>query len=145
MKDTAALTGKQAIKLAKIEAARAREERLWALATDPTVKRLAMLAGIVSFSAWVNGHPKESGPVLNALAVALPTAGVPMLAAEAGISDWKVLAALALASGGIAFVTNKEAVDSVSISLPNDGPPVLSLLGPIAGLMWTKDRIAQLT
>lgn len=122
-----------------------REERLWQLLTDPTVKRFLLLAAIVAYTAYVNSHREESGPVSNSLAVALPSVGIPMLAAEAGVTDWKVLAGLALASGGIAAVTNQDVVDAVSLELPGDGPPVVSLFGPLAGLQWSVRKWKELT
>lgn len=134
-----------AVKLEREKRRSLREERLWQLATDPTVKRLALLSLIVAFTAYVNSHPEKAGAVQNALAVALPTAGIPMLAAEAGVTDWRVLAAVALGAGGIAAVTNKEVVDTFSLNLPGDGPPVVSLFGPIAEFAWIKRKLGELT
>ena len=134
----------EAVKLEREKRKTAREERLWSLVTDPTVRRLAILSGIVAFTAHVNSTPEKSGPITNALAVALPSVGVPLLAAECGVTDWKVLAALALAAGGVATVTNQEVVDAVSLSVPGGGPPIISALGPIPSLLWTKRKIEGL-
>ena len=134
----------EAVKLEREKRKTAREERLWSLVTDPTVRRLALLSGIVAFTAHVNSTPEKSGPITNALAVALPSVGIPLLAAECGVTDWKVLAALALAAGGVATVTNQEVLDAFSISVPGGGPPIISLLGPIPGLLWDKRKIEGL-
>lgn len=131
----------EAVKLVREKRKAEREARLWALLTDPTIKRLLLLSGIVAYTTYVNSRPEESGPIENALAVALPTAGIPMLAAEAGITDWKVLGAIALASGGIAALTNQDVVEAASISVPGDGPPLVSLFGPFAGLLWSKRQL----
>lgn len=133
-----------AVRLEREKRKTAREERLWNLLMDPTVKRMLLLSLIVAYTSYANTHSDKMGAVGNALAVALPTAGVPMLAAEAGVTDWRVLAALALGAGGVAALTNESAVDAVTISGPGDFP-VLSLLGPLAGLSWIKQRLAQLS
>lgn len=128
-----------AVRLEREKRRAAREEKAWALLTDPTVKRMLMLAGIVGFTAYVTGkeHP---GRTETALAIALPTVGIPMIAAEAGITDWKALLALSVASGSVATLASDAAMDAVSIEAPG-GYPVLSLLGPIAGLRFVAGKM----
>ena len=117
----------------------AREDRLWNLIQDPTVKRLGLLSLIVGYSAYVTGK-ENAGRVETALAVALPTVGVPLLAVDAGVHDTKLLLALAIACGGIAAISSDKVVDAVSIEAPG-GYPVLSLLGPIAGLRFVGEQL----
>jgi hypothetical protein len=121
-----------AVKLEREKRKTAREERLWSVVLDPTVKRLLLFSAIVGYASYVTGK-KDAGRTETALAVALPTVGVPMLAAESGITDWKALLALSIAAGGAAVVSSDKAVDAVTLEGPGDYP-VLSLLGPIAGL-----------
>jgi hypothetical protein len=131
-----------AVKLEREKRRTAREERMWSLATDPTIKRLALLAGIVGYSAYVSGKGEEAGSTETALAIAMPTVGIPLLAAEAGITDWKVLLALAAACGGIATIASDKAVDAVTIEGPG-GYPLVSLLGPVAGLRFVSKEISK--
>jgi hypothetical protein len=131
-----------AVKLEREKRKTAREERMWSLVTDPTIKRLALLAGIVGYSAYVSGKGEEAGSTETALAIAMPTVGIPLLAAEAGITDWKVLLALAAACGGIATIASDKAVDAVTIEGPG-GYPLVSLLGPVAGLRFVSKEISK--
>lgn len=131
-----------AIKLEREKRKTAREEKLWSLLNDPNVKRLILLSLIVAYSSYVTGK-KDAGRTETALAVALPTAGIPMLAAEAGITDWKALLALATVSGGIATMASDKAVDAVTLEGPGDYP-VLSLLGPLAGLRWSAGKLEEI-
>lgn len=120
-----------------------REDRLWQAVTDPTVKRLLVLSAIVAYSTYVNTKDKP-GSVESALAVALPTVGIPLLAAEAGVTDWKVLLALAAACGGIATIASDKAMDAVTIEGPG-GFPLVSLLGPIANLRFANEMLGRIT
>jgi hypothetical protein len=131
-----------AVKLERAKRKTAREERMWRLVSDPTIKRLALLAGIVGYSAYVSGKGEEAGSTETALAIAMPTVGIPLLAAEAGITDWKVLLALAAACGGIATISSDKAVDAVTIEGPG-GYPLVSLLGPVAGLRFVSKEISK--
>lgn len=131
-----------AMKLEREKRKTEREARLWALVSDPTVKRLLLLAGIVGYTSYVTGKG-NAGRTETALAVALPTVGVPLLAAEAGITDWKALLALATVCGGVATVASDKAVDAVTIEGPGEYP-IVSLLGPIAGLRWAASKFEAL-
>lgn len=130
-----------AVQLEREKRKTAREERLWSLLTDPTIKRLLLLSGIVGYSAYVSGK-EQPASTETALALALPTVGIPMLAAESGITDWKVLLALAAACGGIAVMANDAAVDAVTVEGPG-GYPIVSLLGPVAGLRFMAREIEK--
>jgi hypothetical protein len=132
----------EAVKLEREKRRTAREERLWNLLTDPMVKRLVLLAGIVGYTAYVNSHPEESGPVQNALAIALPAVGGPMLASDAGIHDWKALAAIAVACGGLAAITNEDVKKAVTWYLPGTDYPLASLEGPIPTIEWWKEKFS---
>jgi hypothetical protein len=137
-----------AVKLEREKRKTAREERLWQLLNDPNLKRLVLLALIVAYSAYVTRSREKQGPVASALALTLPTVGIPMLAADAGVKDWRVLAAIAAASGGATVLSaeaglqsvGKSLLDSVTIQGPG-GMPLLSLAGPLAELEWIKERI----
>jgi hypothetical protein len=131
------------VKLEREKRRTAREARLWELVTDPTVKRLLLLAAIVGYTSYVTGKGQGAGRTETALAVTLPTVGIPMLAAEAGVTDWKALLALAVASGGAAAVASDKAVDAVTLEGPG-GYPLVSLLGPIAGLRWSAGKLQEL-
>jgi hypothetical protein len=120
-----------------------REERLFALLMDPTIKRLLLASAIVGYSSYVTGKGDSAGRTETALAVALPTIGLPMLAAEAGITDWKALLALSVAAGGAATLASDKAVDAVTLEAPG-GMPVVSLLGPFAGLRWSLGKLSDI-
>lgn len=138
------MAASEAVKLERERRKTAREERVWKLLTDPTVKRLLLLSGIVAYTSYINSNPGRYGVTADALAVALPTAGVPMLAAEAGITDWKVLGALALACGGLAAVTNRDIVEGTTLEMPGTGQPLASLFGPIPALQWSWRKAQEL-
>ena len=131
-----------AVRLEREKRAAKREERLWGLVTDPTVKRLLLLSAIIGYSAHVSAL-ENPGRVETALSVALPTVGIPMLAADAGITDWKVLLALGAACGGIATIASEGATDAVTLEGPG-GVPLISLLGPIAHLRFAAEQIGRL-
>lgn len=122
-----------------------REKLAWSVATNPMVLRLALLALITAYTTYVNTHPKESGTMSNALAVVMPTIGVPLIAADAGVTDWKALVALGAASGGISALTNKDVVDAVTLEAPFTGQPLISLFGPLAGLKWSWEGLQKLS
>jgi hypothetical protein len=94
-----------AIKLEREKRKTAREAKLWELAGDPTVRRLALVAGIIAYSTYCARSEGNVGPVQSALAFALPGVGIPMIAAEAGIRDKWALAAISAAS--IGYVTGQ--------------------------------------
>ena len=131
----------EAVKLEREKRKTAREERAWALLLDPTIKRLLLFSVIVGYSSYVTGKP-DAGRTETALAVGLPTVGIPMLAAESGITDWKALLALSIACGGIATMTSDKAVDAVTLEGPG-GYPIASLLGPLAGFRWIHGKLNE--
>jgi len=133
----------EAVLLEREKRKSAREARLWELTKDPILLRLAAFTAIVAYSSYVTGK-EDAGRTETALAVALPTVGVPMLAADAGITDWKALLALSIAAGGAAVISSDKAVDAVTLEAPGGGPPVVSLLGPIAGFRWLHGRLSQI-
>lgn len=133
----------EAVKLEREKRKTAREERLWSLVNDPNVKRLLALSLIVGYSSYVTGK-RDAGRTETALAVALPTMGIPMLAADAGIRDAAALIAIGAISGTVATIASDKAVDAVTLEGPG-GYPVLSLLGPIAGLRWAAKQWSERT
>lgn len=126
------------MKLEREKRKTAREARAWELLTDPTVKRLALLSAIIAYSSYVTSKP-DAGRTETALAVALPAMGIPMLAAEAGITQWEALLAIGVAAGGAATMASDKAVDAVTLEAPG-GYPIVSLLGPFAGLRFAKKQ-----
>lgn len=131
----------EAIKLEREKRKTAREARLWEFVGNPVVLRLAALSAIVAYSSYVTGR-KDAGRTETALAVALPSVGIPLLAADAGITDWKALLALSVVAGGAAVVSSDKAVDAVTLEGPGDYP-IVSLLGPIAGFRWIHSRLSS--
>lgn len=139
----------QAVKLEREKRKTRREERLWELATDPTIKRLLLLSLIVGYSTYVTRSKERQGPVASALALTLPTVGIPMLAAEAGITDWRALLAIAGAAGGITALSaeaglnavGRSLLDSATWELPGTDYPLLSLAGPIPALQWWQEKL----
>jgi hypothetical protein len=95
----------QAVKLEREKRRTLREERLWQLVTDPTVKRLLLLSAIIAYSTKVARSDKNEGPIQSALAFALPGIGIPLLAADAGIKDRWALAAISAA--GVGYTTGQ--------------------------------------
>lgn len=93
------------VKLEREKRKTAREERLWAVINDPTVKRLVLLSAIIAYSTYIARSQNNEGPVKSALAFALPGIGVPLIAADAGIKDRWALAAISSASVG--YVTGQ--------------------------------------
>lgn len=130
-----------AVKLERERRRTAREDRVWSTLADPMLRRLLLLSGIVAYTAYVTGKEKP-GRTETALAITLPTVGIPMLAADAGITDWKALLALGVASGSIATLASDAAVDAVTIEGPG-GYPLVSLLGPIAGIRFAAGNMQK--
>jgi len=98
----------EAVKLerAKMKAAREaraweREKIIWDRFATPENIRLAAIMAIIAYSTYCARSKHNVGPVQSALAFALPGIGIPVLAAEAGISDKYALAAISAA--GIAY------------------------------------------
>jgi len=129
-----------AVKLEREKRKTAREERAWALLLDPTIKRLLIFSAIVGYSSYVTGK-RDAGRTETALAVALPTVGIPMLAAEAGITEWKALLALSLVSGGIAATASDKVVDAVTLEAVG-GPPTWRVWSEPA-FRWIHDKLSE--
>lgn len=131
-----------AVKLERAKRKTAREARMWAILDDPMVRRLLLLSAIVGYSSYVSGK-QDAGRTETALAVALPSVGIPLLAADAGIHDWKALLALGVVSGGSAAMASDKAVDAVTLEGVG-GAPLVSLLGPLAGLRWASGQLGTM-
>ena len=139
----------EAIRLEREKRKTAREERVWELVNDPMLKRLVLLAAIVAYSTYVTRSKDRQGPVASALAMTLPTVGVPMLAADCGIHDWRALLAIAgAAATGTALSAEaglqevgRSMLDSVTWEIPGTDYPALSLAGPLPALQWWKERL----
>ena len=138
----------EAVRLEREKRKTAREARVWELVNDPMLKRLALLAVIVAYSTYVTRSKERQGPIASALAMTLPTVGIPMLAAECGIHDWRALLAIGGAAGTLTGLSaeaglqdvGKSLTDSVTWDLPGTDYPALSLAGPIPALQWWKER-----
>lgn len=76
------------------------QDRVLDTLLSPNMIRLAMIAGIISYSTWACRSERNVGPVQSALALALPGLGIPMIAADAGIKDKYALAAISGAAIG---------------------------------------------
>ncbi len=83
----------EAVRVAEIETSRMREEHLWSLLT-PNVTRLLLIMGIIAYSTHCMRSKEAVGPVQSALAAAGPGIGIPMICADAGITDKYALAAI---------------------------------------------------
>lgn len=138
----------QAVKLERERRKTEREARLWELLSDPNVRRLVLLAIIVAYSTYVTRSKTKQGPIPSALAMTLPAIGIPLLAADAGVTDWKALAAISGVSGGWAALSaelglndaGKSLLDSVTLEGPA-GFPILSLAGPIPAIQWFREHL----
>ncbi|GAJ01617.1 unnamed protein product [marine sediment metagenome] len=93
-----------AVKLEREKRKRARDERNWEReklfyerVLTPNVTRLLMVMGIIAYSTYCARSDPGVGPVQGALALAGPGIGIPVIAADAGITDWKALGAISLA------------------------------------------------
>ena len=119
---------------ARAEAERRRWQIIESTILTPNMVRLAMVAGIVAYSTYEARSEHNVGPVRSALAFALPGIGIPMIAADAGIKDWRALAAISAASVG--YVTGQmgigwlEAITGSQIGLPNPWDWFKNIGGP---------------
>lgn len=111
-----------------------REQRLYDTVLSPNMIRLAMVAGIIAYSTYEARSSTNVGPVRSALAFALPGIGIPLIAADAGIKDWRALAAISAA--GIGYTTGQmgigwlEAMTGEKIGLPNPWTWFKNIGGP---------------
>jgi hypothetical protein len=94
-----------AVRLEREKRKTAREAKMWELVSDPTVRRLVLLSGIIAYSTYCARSEKNVGPVQSALALALPGIGIPLIAADAGIKDKWALAAISAA--GVGYTTGQ--------------------------------------
>lgn len=96
--------------------------------------RLALAAGIIAYSTHEARSDENVGPVRSALAFALPGLGLPLLAADAGITDWRALGAISAAAVG--YTTGQmgigwlEAMTGSKIGLPNPWDWFKNIGGP---------------
>lgn len=74
-----------------------REKLILDVVLSPPVVRTALAAGIIAYSTWATRSEHNVGPVHSALAFALPGIGLPLLAADAGITDKYALGAISAA------------------------------------------------
>lgn len=100
------------VRLVREQRRKAREDRAWQreqLLYDrlltPAVTRTLLVAGIIAYSTAICRSKTNAGPVQSALAFALPGIGIPLIAAEAGITDKWALAAIS--SAGIGYTTGQ--------------------------------------
>jgi len=124
--DVQGKTEKARAKALKAERAWQREQMLYERVLTPNVVRLLLLAGIIGYSTYVCRSKTNAGPVQSALAFALPGVGIPLLAAEAGITDKYALAAISGASVG--YVTGQAAVGLSEAYGLNSFTPILAAL-----------------
>jgi hypothetical protein len=94
----------QAVKLEREKRKTMREEQLWNLLSSPNVRRLLSLATIVAITGMLT-QMENKGTIGTALEVALPGIGIPLIAADAGITSWEALVALGLISTTIPFIS----------------------------------------
>lgn len=139
----------QSVKLEREKRRSAREERLWGLVTDPAVKRLLLLSLIVAYSTYVTRSKTNAGPIQSALAMTLPTIGIPLIAADAGVKDWRALLAFGGVAGGLTALSaeaglrdvGRSMLDSVTWEIPSTDIPAASLAGPLPMLAWLQERL----
>ena len=93
----------EALRLEREKRKTAREERFWSLIDTPTNKRLLSLALVIAATGALI-QMKDKGPSGTALASGLPGIGLPLIAADAGITSWEALLAIGLAGGSIQYL-----------------------------------------
>lgn len=97
----------EAVQVAKQQRKAAREARDWErekLLYDrlftPATMRVLLVMAIIAYSTHCARSKQNVGPVQSALAFALPGIGIPLIAADAGITDKYALAAISAAGIG---------------------------------------------
>ena len=97
----------EAVQIAKQERKAAKEARDWErekLLYDrlftPATMRVLLVMAIIAYSTHCARSKQNVGPVQSALAFALPGIGIPLIAADAGITDKYALAAISAAGIG---------------------------------------------
>lgn len=86
----------------RVQRRQAMEDRLLDVLTSPNMVRLAAVSAILAYSTYCARSPHNVGPVQSTLALGLPAIGIPLIAADAGITDKYALAAIAAAASGYA-------------------------------------------
>lgn len=91
----------EALRIARLNAKREaaqrafeREKMLLDRVLTPATVRLLLVAAIIAYATYCARSKQNVGPVQSALAFALPGIGIPLIAAEAGITDKYALAAI---------------------------------------------------
>ena len=92
-----------AVLLEREKRATERERRIWAMIENPVIVRTALLAALLYGSRAIRDRETAS-PGMKAASVGLATIGVPMLAADAGITDKYALAIISAMSAALVGV-----------------------------------------
>jgi hypothetical protein len=126
-----------AVRLVREKRRQAREERSWQREQmlyerllTPAVTRTLLVAGIIAYSTAIARSGKNEGPVQSALAFALPGIGIPLIAAEAGITDKWALAAIS--ATGVGYTTGQMLAGWQDAYGAGRGLSLGDLLGPVA-------------
>lgn len=134
----------QAVALKRLEVKAAREARaferekiLYDRVLTPNMIRLLLIMAIISYSTWCARSKKNVGPVQSALAFALPGIGIPVIAADAGITDKYALAAISAV--GLTYTGLQSAQGWSDAGILGDVP----IVGPI-GVNDIKKFLADL-
>lgn len=130
--------------LARLQRKREREQREYEIqkmvldrvVLNPNVIRVALAAAIIGYTTYATTSKHNVGPVQTALAIAGPTIGIPLIAADAGVRDRWALAAIA---GMGAAATTGLAVKGWADAGVLDQVPGLNVLD------WFSDQLAAVT
>ncbi len=77
-----------------------REKLFYERILTPNVTRLLLIMGIIAYSTHCARSERDVGPVQTAMAFAGPGIGIPVICADAGITDKYALAAISAAGIG---------------------------------------------
>jgi len=94
-------------KTARLDREADRLDKLYEVLLSPNMIRLGLVSVIIAYSTQCARSAENVGPVQSALAFALPGIGIPLIAADAGITDKFALAAISAA--GVGYVTGQMA------------------------------------
>jgi len=94
-------------KTARLDREADRLDKLYEVLLSPNMIRLGLVSVIIAYSTNCARSAENIGPVQSALAFALPGIGIPLIAADAGITDKFALAAISAA--GVGYVTGQMA------------------------------------
>ena len=92
-------------KTARLDREAERRDKLYDVLLSPNMIRLGLVSVIIAYSTHCARSAENVGPVQSALAFALPGIGIPLIAADAGITDKFALAAISAA--GVGYVTGQ--------------------------------------